>query len=154
MTELEALEQVKELLGSFRRGELVDTAIYARKMANVLMSYPRDIALLVCDPLRGLPATQDWIPSIAQLKSALDSKVAELERIRRYLNWGKKSEVLELTKEEPRPTMQQLVEKYGPNWGIKSDNDGLRDPSPGMSKNELRDHYSKYQLAKRKRDET
>jgi hypothetical protein len=149
MTELEALEQVREFLGSFRRGELIDPVIFGRNMAKIFTCYPRQIALVVCDPVKGMPSMQDWIPSLAQVKAACDAEIAQLHRIIRFRNWGKPAN-LELTKDEPvRPTMEQLKAKYGPNWGIASEDDPKRpEPFKMLSMKQLDEHYRKQSLDK------
>jgi hypothetical protein len=140
---------------AFRRGELIDPVIFGRNMAKVFMCYPRQIVLIVCDPTTGVPAVQDWLPSIAQVKAACDTEIAYLHRVARYRNWGNRA-TLELAKDEPvKPTMQQLKAKFGPNWGIKTaDEENRPESRSAMSKEQLQEHYSKYNLGKKIREES
>ena len=62
----------KLLLGSFRTGDATDPEVYAGAVIAVLADYPDDVIELVVDPRSGLPSRMNWLPTIAEIKSACE----------------------------------------------------------------------------------
>lgn len=50
----------------------------------VLSEYPPAIMETVCDPRSGLPSRVNWLPTVAEVKSACNTEAARLERVQRY----------------------------------------------------------------------
>ncbi|UFW91011.1 hypothetical protein BjapCC829_21715 [Bradyrhizobium barranii] len=101
-------------------------------IAAVLQCYAPDVVQHVCDPRTGVPGKLKWMPSVAEVKSACDDRMAEKARKRRFENWGlnnvdadererMKDQGLLPPPRERRPTLDELKAKYGPNWGIGGD---------------------------------
>jgi hypothetical protein len=60
-------------MGYYRKADAEDPGMYVSGAATVLSAYPEDVVREVTDPLRGLPATVQWLPSLAEIKAACDA---------------------------------------------------------------------------------
>lgn len=125
---LEAAQAAKVLLGCYRNGDANDPDIYVRAVAAVLGEYPSEVIKDVCDPRFGLPAKSKWLPTVSEVKQACEDAMVPIDRRQR------EQEAIEQRKRAlaapvlPRPTYEELKEKYGPNWGLSCDDDGS--PAP------------------------
>jgi hypothetical protein len=92
----------------------------------VLEQYPDDVIMYVTDPRTGIQRTSTFPPSIAEIVAACDARVEWLNRRERYRNWGKDNvQVLESPREK-RPTYDELIAKYGPNFGLDPNGENIR----------------------------
>ena len=62
----------KLLLGCFRTGDATDPEVYTGAVIVVLADYPDDVIEQVVDPRNGLPSRMNWLPTIAEIKSACE----------------------------------------------------------------------------------
>jgi hypothetical protein len=62
----------------YRRDDAVDPVAYAAAMIAVLSDYSLDVVDHVTDPRTGLPQTSKWLPSVAEVKEACESRVAAM----------------------------------------------------------------------------
>ena len=145
-TPLEALKAAKQLLDCYRTGEANNPETFGAAIAAVLSDYPLDVVQYVCDPRTGLPSSSTWMPNCAEVKAACNERVAWLHKVERFQNWGKKPLEIEPPRED-RPTITELKEKYGENWGLTSLDEPKRKPKPAPTKEELAVHYREYNLA-------
>lgn len=124
MTRVEAGALVDRMLGSYPSLGLHDPETYISVICSLLCGYPlwaaeRAIELATIEAKFAPPT-----PGV--LKPLLESEV----RTARYAaEWdsGARDQLLQLAgpPRAPRPTMEQLRAKYGPNWGIGA---GLKKP--------------------------
>jgi hypothetical protein len=114
-----AAERARLLLGCYRTGDANDPETYVAAISATLARYPDRVIDLVTDPRVGLPRKKTWLPSVKEVYDACEDEQrpireeeARQERIRKQL----------AEREQPheKPTLQQLRDKYGPNWGISS----------------------------------
>jgi hypothetical protein len=109
--------------------------------------YSREIVLFVCDPCTGLPGNREWMPSVAEVKTACDARAADLAKYHRFKNWGKslaapKDEDIPKDPEKPKPTLKELHAKYGgATWGIGQDVQEPSKVSPTMTPEKITEHY-------------
>lgn len=143
-----AAERARLLLGCYRTGDANDPETYVTAIAAVLSKFPEKVITTVTDPRVGLPRKKTWLPSIKEVHDACEAEhepmreeAARQDRIARQLR-----ERVEL-EEKPRPTMAELKEKYGPNWGIVDPEEAKRTVKPAPTIDQLRHHYQHYNLA-------
>lgn len=77
-------ELAKVLLGCYRTGDANEPEIYSGGVIAVLSEYPAEVVRKVVDPRRGLPARCKWLPSIAEIKEALEAEMAPIRRQREW----------------------------------------------------------------------
>lgn len=111
------------LLGCYRSGDANDPDIYVRAVTSVLSEYPSEVIKDVCDPRIGLPAKSKWLPTVSEVKDACEAAMVPIDRKRREeLALQERRRALSAPV-EPRPTLEELKEKYGENWGIHGADD-------------------------------
>jgi len=86
----------------------------------VLSDYPLDIVRRVVDPRSGLPSQSKWLPTVAEIKAALEQ---EMLPIRREEDRQERERLYRAQLPPPddrsqRPSYDELRAKHGPNWGI------------------------------------
>ena len=85
----------------------------------VLARYPEEVITSVTHPVEGLPSKISWLPTI---KEVTDSCNAAVEPIRQHEARLKRiKEQMEARAREDagvKPTMEQLKERFGENWGL------------------------------------
>ena len=62
----------KLLLGCYRTGDATDPEVYAGAVIAVLADYPDDVIERVVDPRNGIPSRMNWLPTVAEIKSACE----------------------------------------------------------------------------------
>lgn len=144
------------MLYCFRTGGANNSEIFVTAIAAVLARYPDQVIYDVTDPRSGLPAQLTWMPTI---KDVYDACERALLPIRTTLECEKRIvEQLAARKAEDeklRPTLEQLQEKYGKDWGLtphepRSDKPAFKAPT----KEELSAHYREYGLEFRPKAES
>lgn len=63
------------MLGCFRKGEAEDPEVYVTSVAMVLTRYPERVARYVTHPAHGLPGRLNWLPTIAEVRSACEAEM-------------------------------------------------------------------------------
>jgi hypothetical protein len=71
----------KLLLGCFRTGDATDPEVYTTAVVAVLADYPDDVIERVIDPRTGLPSRLNWLPTIAEIKSACEDLYGHRRRM-------------------------------------------------------------------------
>jgi hypothetical protein len=109
------------LLGCYRTGEANDPKTYVAAITAVLSRYPQDVITSVTHPVTGLPSKSGWLPTIKEVTDACNAAVepirqheARLKRVREQM------EMRERMDRGEKPTLDQLHEKYGKDWGISA----------------------------------
>ena len=74
----EAAGMARGLTGLYPAREVNDAAAYAAGITAMLVAYPLRDAKRVCDPVTGLPSRLKWLPTLADVREAL-----EAEKVRR-----------------------------------------------------------------------
>lgn len=74
----------KLLLGCFRTGDATDPEVYTRAVVVVLADYPDDVIERVIDPRSGIPSRMNWLPTIAEIKSACEDIEGPRRRLREW----------------------------------------------------------------------
>lgn len=115
-----ALERARLLFGQFRRGEANDPATFAASVAAVLSRYPDDVIIAATDPRTGLALRSDWLPTVREVGAICEefmTSIRAAEHRERAM-----AETLRWRQNTPaqKPTIQELREKYGDNWGLSS----------------------------------
>ncbi len=109
------------LLGSYRAGDANDPETYVRAVTAVLSMYPVDVIRKVADPAKGLPSRLQYLPRIAEVKSACEEEMQPIyrQRERERIDAERKARRLALAAPDaPKPTREELVAKHGPNYGL------------------------------------
>jgi hypothetical protein len=76
-----ATPYLQTLLGCYRIGEANDPERYTLAALAVLTCFDESTIAYVCDPRTGLPGDLKWLPSIAELKDALNARAAYEQRL-------------------------------------------------------------------------
>jgi hypothetical protein len=123
-TTVEALEASKALLGCWSKGEAHDPTRFGAAIAAVLQCYSYEVVQFVCDPRCGLPFTQKWPPTGPQeVRAACElradiifarEEVARRADNERLIDQGLSPRL----PPPPKPTTQDLEERYGKGWGL------------------------------------
>src|SRR4051812_43103860 len=137
------------LYSAYRIDQYADPEGFMASLGLVFSQYPDDVVEFVTDPRTGVQRGKTFPPSIAEVVSACDTRLADKARLRRYMNWGKNDPValLEGPKNEDRPTYDDLKSKYGQDWGIGAEEKQSRKAAPAPTGDQLRHHYQHYNLA-------
>ena len=69
------------LMGFYPAREVNDAVIFVRGMTAMMAAYPVDFVRRVIDPVNGLPSRLKWLPTLADVKAALEAEKARRNRI-------------------------------------------------------------------------
>ena len=114
-----AAARAKLLLGCYRTGEANDPETYVAAVTAVLAHFPEEVITSVTHPVTGLPKKSSWLPTIKEVNDACNEAIEPIRQHEARLKRIK--EQMEMREREDRgekPTLDQLKEKYGPNWGL------------------------------------
>jgi hypothetical protein len=85
----------------------------------VLARFPEEVITEVTHPVTGLPSKKGWLPTVKEVSDAC--KLAHepiLENDARLKRIAEQFAMREREARGEKPTLQQLKEKYGDDWGI------------------------------------
>jgi hypothetical protein len=71
------------LFGFYRASEANDPETFIAGATAMLANYSEAIVRKVCDPLRGLPSTNQWLPSIAEIRTACETEMVWYHAVER-----------------------------------------------------------------------
>lgn len=77
----QGMDAARMLTGFYPAREVNDFKAYAAGMAALLGAYPLDFVRRVCNPVDGLPSRLKWLPTLADVKAALEDERARRDRI-------------------------------------------------------------------------
>jgi hypothetical protein len=140
--------RAKILLGCYRTGDANDPETYVAAIAAILSRYPQEVMTSVTHPATGLPSKKSWLPTVKEVVDACDE--ANEPAVQNALRLKRVKEQVEMRERMDggeRPTMAQLKEKYGKNWGIEDPEDVNREVKPAPTAEQLKHHYQHYDLA-------
>jgi hypothetical protein len=127
---VQVTELARVLLGCYRTGEAGDAEIYSGAVIAVLSDYSIEIIKKVVDPRSGIPSVCSWLPTIAEIKKALENEMAPIrreedrqERERMY-----RAQLEPIVERAQRPTYAELQARCA--------RDGLFIGKPGRSGHE------------------
>jgi hypothetical protein len=115
-----AAQRAELLLGCYRTGEANDPKTYVAAVTAVLSHFPEEVITAVTHPVTGLPKKSSWLPTIKEVNDACNEAIEPIRQHEARLKRIK--EQLEMREREDRgekPTLEQLKEKYGENWGLQ-----------------------------------
>ena len=69
-----ATDMAQAILGVYRKDDVNDPQVYVRALAGLLGSYPFAVSRKVAHPYEGLPSRLKFLPSIAEVREALDAE--------------------------------------------------------------------------------
>lgn len=151
-----AAERAKLLLGCYRTGDANDPATYVAAITAILARYPQEVITKVTHPATGLPSKKGWLPTVKEVVDACDEAhepIIENElRLKRIKD---QMEARERESRGERPTLAQLQERFGRDWGMSSDPDkqaGQTFKAPSIE--DLSAHYREYGLAFQPKQQT
>ena len=64
------------LFGFYRASEANDPEVFIAGATAILAQYPEMVVRQVCDPVRGMPGQDKWLPSIAEIRMACERAMA------------------------------------------------------------------------------
>lgn len=115
--EAHCLRRAEMMLSCYRKDETHNPETYVAAIAAVMGEYDCETVDYVTDPRTGLPSMQKFLPSVAEVREALEIRA---ERIYRQASYEQRKEKQLLDREEwqrereaAKLTYAQLKEKYG-----------------------------------------
>jgi hypothetical protein len=106
------------LFGAYRADQYADPDGFMMQLGVVLEQYSDEIVVYVTDPRTGVQRGSVWPPSIAEVVRACNARNAEVQRSERYRNWGRNNDRKLESPKGNRPSYEELIAKYGPNFGL------------------------------------
>lgn len=82
-----ASDFASRLMGFYPAREVNDPNTFAAGMAANFSAFPRDIVKRVCDPVKGLPSRLKFLPTIADVREALEAERVKRDRIIGNATW-------------------------------------------------------------------
>lgn len=140
--------RAKILLGCYRTGEANDPDTYVAAITAILARYPQDVMTAVTHPVTGLPSKKNWLPTVKEVVDACDEAHAPI--LQNELRLKRIKEQIEMREREERgerPTLTQLKDRYGSNWGIGEPEKPVDRTAQAPTIDQLRHHYQHYDLA-------
>lgn len=108
-----AVKATERLLGFYPQSPASDPQVFMSGVAMLLANYPANVVEASLSPLSGIPSKFKFMPSIAELKEDLESRLPP---------WQPEVPPLALPAPDmdrsARPSYEQLKAKYGENWGL------------------------------------
>jgi hypothetical protein len=115
-----AAQRAKLLLGCYRTGDANDPETYVAAITAILARYPERVITEVTHPATGLPKKKSWLPSVKEVSDACDDVVEfEVQHQARLKRIQEQMEARDREDRGEKPTMAQLKERFGDNWGIE-----------------------------------
>lgn len=143
-----AAERARLLLGCYRTGDANDPATYVAAITAILARYPEGIITVVTHPATGLPSKKGWLPTVKEVRDACEHEMEPIREEDARLKLIKEQlEMRERMDRGERPTMAQLKERYGENWGIGEPEKPIERKDQAPTIEQLRYHYQHYNLA-------
>jgi hypothetical protein len=131
----ECLDVVRAMLRNYPNGGAQAGGGYIGGLAAVLFEYPRIVATRSSDPVHGVPREVKFLPTPADVIAWCERETASLRRPvdldDRFAGHARASkeraeEAAKLERDRVlRPTLKQMQDQYGPNWGITTGGDGV-----------------------------
>lgn len=118
----DAVKAARMLLGVYRRGEIQDPEMFVTAVAATFAQFPPRVVDKVIDPVSGLPSTSKFLPSVAEVRQALEAAKNRLmahrwlalgmmrEQERRDLEARQKAEEDAITDEEREERRRRVEE--------------------------------------------
>lgn len=129
-----AVERSRLLFGCYRTGDANDPDTYVAAVTAVLARFPEEIITQVTHPDTGLPSNgKGWLPTVKEVKDACNQAYEPI--LQNELRLKRIKEQMEMREREERgerPSLAQLKDKYGQNWGSerRSKPSGRSSPLP------------------------
>lgn len=76
-----------QLVGLYPAREVNDATTYLAGITALFSAYPEDFVKRVCDPVTGLPSKSKWLPTIAEIKEALEIEKSKRDKILFNARW-------------------------------------------------------------------
>jgi hypothetical protein len=136
------------MLDCWRTGGANSPETFITAVAAILARYPDEVVYAVTNPTEGLPVQLTWMPSVKEVHDACEKAMEPIYRREREAKVvaDLRAERASEPDKSDRPTREQLQAKYGENWGLESLAQPVRKPKPVPTADELREHYSKFNL--------
>jgi len=86
-SEDEARGAAEFLVGQYPARSVHNADIFAKSMTAMFAAYPRDLAKRVTNPVTGLASRLKFLPTLAEVKEALDAEKSRRFRLRATAKW-------------------------------------------------------------------
>ncbi len=107
-------------------------------LGMVLEQYSDVVVVYVTDPRTGIQRRSKWPPTISEIVDACEQHLAYIDKVTKFKNWGKQDEPLAIeAPREARPSMDDMRDRYGKNWGMKSLDEPERPAQPAPTWDEI-----------------
>jgi len=83
----EAADNAERLIGFYPLRQVTDPKTYVAGMTALMATFPPDLVRRVCDPATGLPSRLKFLPTLADVRDALDQELDRRNRIIANARW-------------------------------------------------------------------
>lgn len=133
------------LFSAYRSDQYADPEGFMASLGAVLEQYPSDVVIYITDPRTGVQRGKVFPPTIAEIVAAADARIADIRRREKFEKWGQQNISMLEAPRHKRPSMAELKEKYGENWGINPPPDMPAKPAfKAPTADQLQEHYAKH----------
>jgi hypothetical protein len=128
LTYPDAVELVGKVIALFPNGSPPNAKGYIGGLAQILVAYPKAVAIECANPLKGVARELRFLPTPADLIAWLERESAwlrnsiqatdHIEQLAAAQRQRAEEERAADEQRKRRPALDELRAKYGPNWGI------------------------------------
>lgn len=149
-----AAERTQLMLDCYRTGAANNPEVFVTAVAATLARYPDQVIYDVTDPRTGIPSKISWMPTIKDVREACERAYEPIkEEIEREKRIAEQMRLREEYESKPRPTLDELKAKYGKDWGLRDLTKPEKQWEPAPTKSQIAEHYRKYNLQFRPKEE-
>jgi hypothetical protein len=106
----QAMKMATVLFSCWRRDGVDNPELYLKSAAGILADYPASCGEAVCNPTKGLPSRLQWLPSLAELKAALEQEDAPRRRaLEREARYAETRKLLAAPEPEPDDVRERVA---------------------------------------------
>lgn len=128
-------ERARVLLSCYRKGDAADPEVFYAAVVTVLGAYPEEVVRQVTHPLDGIPGRIQWLPSIAEIKSACDALMQPFyDRAKRDLEERQKQALLAPPAVTPEQRARAVAEWERVRAGMKGLKTRMEDREEGLAR--------------------
>lgn len=123
----------RRLFQSYPSTDYEDKKAAVASYIEVLSGYSEVVVEFVTSNTTGIQRRVKFPPRIAELVEACDEAAAHIAKYARYQNWGKSQTAMLEGPPVHRPSEEEMLAKYGPNYGLNPNHGAEERKEAGMN---------------------
>lgn len=121
-------------------------------LGRALVRYPDEVIIHVTSPETGIQRRSKWPPSFSDVIDACDQYAAELEKKRRFENWGAQAAGA-IEDKRSRASVAELKGRFGDRWGIQQEHEVAKPPPEPIDREKVFAHYKTHGLGFKRKEQ-